>query len=125
MAESILIVDDSATLRASVQYALSSAGYNVIEAEDGKDGLRTLQDLQSAGVEISMILTDINMPEMDGITFIRETRKTANKFTPIIVLTTEGQDSKKMEGKKAGATGWLVKPFGAAQLVKIVKKILG
>jgi two-component system chemotaxis response regulator CheY len=125
MAENILIVDDSVTLRASVQYALSSAGYNVIEAEDGKDALRTLQDLHSAGVEISMILTDINMPEMDGITFIREARKTSYKFTPIIVLTTEGQESKKMEGKKAGATGWLVKPFGAAQLVKIVKKILG
>jgi two-component system chemotaxis response regulator CheY len=125
MAENILIVDDSITFRASVKSALSSVGYNVVEATDGKDGLETLQKLQSEGEELSMIFTDVNMPEMDGITFVKEVKKTAFKFTPIIVLTTEGQESKKMEGKFAGATGWLVKPVASDQLIEVVKKILG
>jgi two-component system chemotaxis response regulator CheY len=125
MTESILVVDDSPTLRASLQFALGSAGYKVIEAKDGKDALTTLLNLEGEGKSLSMIITDINMPEMDGINFIKEVKKTAFKFTPIIVLTTESQQAKKMEGKIAGATGWLVKPFGSDQLIEVVQRILG
>jgi len=125
MTESILIVDDSPTLRASLQFSLGSAGYKVIEAKDGKDALTTLKNLEDEGKSLSMIITDINMPEMDGINFIKEVKKTSFKFTPIIVLTTESQQAKKMEGKIAGATGWLVKPFGSDQLIEVVQRILG
>jgi two-component system chemotaxis response regulator CheY len=125
MEKYILIVDDSTTLRASVQFALTSAGYKVAEAKDGKDGLAILQNIRSQGDQISMIISDINMPNMDGITFIKEVKKTPFKFTPILVLTTESQESKKMEGKEAGATGWLVKPFKSAQLLQVIKKLVG
>jgi two-component system chemotaxis response regulator CheY len=125
MEKFILIVDDSTTLRASVQFALAGAGYKVAEARDGKDGLVVLQNIRSHGDQVSMIISDINMPNMDGITFIREVKKTPFKFIPILVLTTESQESKKLEGKNAGATGWLVKPFKSAQLLQVVKKLVG
>ncbi len=121
----ILVVDDSTTLRASVQFALTAEGYKVAEAKDGKDGLTVLQNIRSQGDQVSMIISDINMPNMDGITFIKEVKKTPFKFTPILVLTTESQETKKMEGKDAGATGWLVKPFKSAQLLQVVKKLVG
>lgn len=125
MEKYIMIVDDSTTLRASVQFALGAAGYKVAEATDGKDGLAVLQDIRSKGDQVSMIISDINMPNMDGITFIKEVKKTPFKFIPILVLTTESQATKKMEGKSAGATGWLVKPFKSAQLIQVVKKLVG
>lgn len=125
MEKFILVVDDSTTLRASVQFALTAEGYKVAEAKDGKDGLTVLQNIRSQGDQVSMIISDINMPNMDGITFIREVKKTPFKFTPILVLTTESQETKKMEGKDAGATGWLVKPFKSAQLLQVVKKLVG
>lgn len=122
---SVLIVDDSATLRASVKFSLSEAGYTVEEAINGSDALRKLQELQTKGSQVSLIISDINMPTMDGITFIKEAKKLPSlKFIPVLILTTESQDSKKMEGKNAGAAGWLVKPFSNDQLIGVVKKFV-
>jgi two-component system chemotaxis response regulator CheY len=120
----ILIVDDSATLRASVNYTLKEAGFVTLNAVNGKDGLDKLQQAMSDGRQIAMIISDINMPIMDGITFIKEVKKTPFKFTPILVLTTESQEEKKLEGKKAGASGWLVKPFKPEQLISVTKKFV-
>ncbi|MHB8841865.1 MAG: response regulator [Candidatus Aquicultor sp.] len=122
---SVLIVDDSATLRASVKFSLSEAGYAVEEAVDGRDALRKLRELQTRGGQVSLIISDINMPNMDGITFIREAKQMPSfKFIPVLILTTESQDTKKMEGKEAGAAGWLVKPFSNDQLIGVVKKFV-
>ncbi len=120
----ILIVDDSATLRASVNYTLKEAGFDTLNAINGKDGLEKLQQAMAEGKQIAMIISDINMPIMDGITFIKEVKKTPFKFTPILVLTTESQEEKKLEGKKAGASGWLVKPFKPEQLIYVTKKFV-
>jgi len=120
----ILIVDDSATLRASVNYTLKEAGFSTLNAVNGKDGLDKLQQAMAEGKQIGMIISDINMPIMDGITFIKEVKKTPFKFTPILVLTTESQEEKKLEGKKAGASGWLVKPFKPEQLIYVTKKFV-
>lgn len=124
MPQKILIVDDSAVLRASVKFTLSSAGFDVVEATDGKNGLEVLKAMTLANDRPAMILSDINMPVMDGITFIRHVKQTSCKFIPILVLTTESQDSKKMEGKEAGASGWLVKPFKEDQLLAVVRKFV-
>lgn len=120
----ILIVDDSAALRASVGFTLSEQGYEVLQAEDGNGGLEILTGMAGKESELGMIITDINMPNMDGVSLIREVKKTSFKFTPILVLTTESQDGKKMEGKEAGASGWLVKPFKPEQLTAVVSKFL-
>ncbi|KKK82730.1 hypothetical protein LCGC14_2800470 [marine sediment metagenome] len=122
MKNNILIVDDSSTLRASVEFTLTEAGYDVIQAGDGQEGLQALDGVDKD--QLGMIITDINMPNMDGITFINEVKKTDFKFVPILVLTTESQDSKKIEGKSAGASGWLVKPFKPEQLIAVVSKFL-
>jgi two-component system chemotaxis response regulator CheY len=122
--KTILVVDDSAVLRASVRFSLTAAGYEVVEAENGKDGLDKLEELDQRGERPAMILSDINMPVMDGITFIKRVKATDAKFVPILVLTTESQDKKKMEGKAAGATGWLVKPFKDDQLQAVVRKLV-
>ncbi len=120
MGKTILIVDDSASMRQLVTFALKSAGYEVIAAVHGKDGLEKLK----AG-KVDMIVTDLNMPEMDGIELIKNVRKNpASKFTPIVMLTTESQDTRKQEGKSAGASGWLVKPFKPEELVEVVKKFV-
>ncbi len=124
MPETILVVDDSMVLRASVKYTLSSAGLDVAEAKDGKDGLSVLNKLASAGKRPAMIISDINMPVMDGITFIKEVKKTQWKHVPVLILTTESQPHMKMEGKKAGAAGWLVKPFKEDQLIGVVRKFV-
>ena len=121
MAKKILIVDDSVSIRKSVSFVLSNEGFEVIEAEDGIDGLKKAEENQC-----SLVITDINMPNMDGIQLIQELRKTEGyKFTAIIALTTENQESKMQEGKSAGATGWIVKPFSADKLLAVVKKIIG
>jgi two-component system chemotaxis response regulator CheY len=120
----ILVVDDSATLRASVNYTLKEAGFETIDAVNGVDGLEKLNQAMKSGEQIGMIISDINMPVMDGITFIHEVKKTPFKFTPILVLTTESQEEMKMRGKKAGASGWLVKPFKPAQLIYVTKKFM-
>lgn len=124
MKKKILVVDDSATLRASVNYTLKEAGFETINAVNGVDGLDKLNQAMKNGDQIGMIISDINMPVMDGITFIHEVKKTPFKFTPILVLTTESQDEMKMKGKKAGASGWLVKPFKPEQLVYVTKKFM-
>ena len=120
MSKSILIVDDSASLRQVVNIALSGAGYTIIEACDGKDALSKLN-----GDKIHLIISDVNMPNMDGITFVREVKKLPNyKFTPIIMLTTESQDDKKKEGQEAGAKAWVIKPFQPEQMLAAVSKLI-
>ncbi|MBE0604117.1 MAG: response regulator [Deltaproteobacteria bacterium] len=122
MGKQILIVDDSTSMRQMVNFTLAGAGYEVVEACDGKDALSKLGGLPS----VSMIVTDLNMPNMDGIELIKSVRGTAShKFVPIVMLTTESQDSKKQEGKSAGATGWIIKPFKPEQLLAVVKKVIG
>jgi two-component system chemotaxis response regulator CheY len=117
----ILAVDDSVSIRKSISFILGQENFEVVEAENGADGLA-----KATADKFGLIITDINMPIMDGIQFIKELRKTAeHKFTPIIVLTTENQDSKMQEGKAAGATGWIVKPFSSEKLIAVVKKIIG
>ncbi|MGM0470829.1 MAG: response regulator [Bacillota bacterium] len=125
MSKRILILDDSKTIRSSVEYTLSKEDYEVLTAEDGKDGLEVLQDNSSRRNRPDMIITDINMPRMDGIEFISEVKSQSKfKFIPILVLTTESQDKMKQQGKKAGAAGWLVKPFKPEQLITVVKKFV-
>jgi len=117
----IMTVDDSVSVRQMVSFTLKNAGYETIEASDGKDALSKLN-----GSGINMIVTDLNMPNLDGIGLIKEVwAKSEYKFIPIIMLTTESQDNKKQEGKSAGATGWIVKPFKPDQLLAVVKKVLG
>jgi two-component system chemotaxis response regulator CheY len=120
MAHTLLIVDDSASMRQMVSFTLKDAGYEVIVANNGKDALTKLD-----GAKISMVITDLNMPEMDGIELIKQLRGRAGyKFVPIVMLTTESQDAKKLAGKQAGASGWMVKPFKPEQLVETVKKFV-
>lgn len=120
MAKNILVVDDSSAIRQSVSFILEQAGYQVTQATDGADALSRLN-----GVQFNLILTDVNMPSMDGITLTRKVRENAQyKFTPIVVLTTESQATKMEEGKAAGATGWIVKPFDAEKLLAVVKKLV-
>ncbi|WP_296265905.1 response regulator [Pseudomonas sp. MLB6B] len=120
MAKNVLVVDDSSSVRQVVGIALKSAGYDVIEASDGKDALNKL-----TGQKVHLIISDVNMPNMDGITFVKEVKKLASyKFTPIIMLTTESQASKKAEGQAAGAKAWVVKPFQPAQMLAAVSKLI-
>ena len=121
MSASILTVDDSASIRLTTRVALSNAGYSVTEAVDGLDGLAKLGSQQ-----FDLIVTDLNMPNMDGLTMIRELRKLpAHTGVPVIFLTTESDAEMKQQAKAAGATGWLTKPFDPESLVKIVRKVLG
>jgi len=116
-----MTVDDSTSVRQMVSFTLKGAGYNVIEAVDGMDGISKLN-----GTPINMALVDLNMPNLDGIGFIKAVRANPNyKFIPVIMLTTESQAAKKQEGKSVGATGWIVKPFKPEQLLTVVKKVLG
>lgn len=116
----ILTVDDSASMRAMVTFTLSEQGHTVAEAENGQQGLE-----QARTDTYDLVISDVNMPIMDGITFITHLRQEANyRFTPILMLTTESGMDKKMEGKKAGATGWIVKPFDPQKLVDVVNKVL-
>lgn len=122
MSKTVLLVDDSATLRMSVEMALDPAGYQVVHARDGEEGLKVLEAMKQKNRPPGLIISDINMPNMDGITFIREVKKGPYKYLPIVVLTTERGESKKLSGKKAGAAGWMVKPFKPETLVAVVKK---
>lgn len=118
--KTIMTVDDSSSLRQMVAYVLRGGGYDVIEATDGVDGLAKLR-----GQEVHLILTDINMPVMNGLEFTRQVRTMPQyKFVPIVLLTTESSADKKQEGKTAGATAWIVKPFNADQLLAVVKKVM-
>lgn len=121
MGKKIMVADDSASLRAIVGATLRGAGYEVFEAVDGMDALTKLR-----ATSVDMLVTDLNMPNLDGIGLVKKARELPScKFIPIILLTTETQQEKKMEGKAAGATGWMVKPFKPEQLVSVVKKVLG
>jgi two-component system, chemotaxis family, chemotaxis protein CheY len=121
MSKTVLIVDDSATMRQMVSFTLTGAGFTVVEAGDGVDAVKKL----TAGAKPNLVITDLNMPNMDGITLIKEIRKMGTlKFTPILMLTTESTDDKKKEGQAAGATGWIVKPFNPEQMLKVIAKVL-
>ncbi len=121
MAKTILIVDDSSSLRTVVKIALTRAGYEVLEAGDGKEAL---SQLDKAG-KVNLIVSDVNMPNMDGITFVTEVKKhPRHRFTPVIMLTTEGQDAKKEQGRAAGAKAWITKPFNPPQLLDAVSKLV-
>ena len=120
MAKTILVVDDSASVRTVVATALKGAGYNVIQGCDGKDALSKM-----TGDKIHMIISDVNMPNMDGIEFVRQVKKLPNyKFTPICMLTTESEASKMQEGKAAGAKAWIVKPFQPPKMLAAVEKLV-
>ncbi len=120
MAKTILTVDDSASVRQMVKFTLADAGYSVIEAVDGKDALARLTS------PVNLVITDLNMPNLDGIGLIRSVRANpAYKGMPIVMLTTESQEARKQEGKAAGATGWIVKPFTTQQLLAVVKRLIG
>ncbi|WP_255991532.1 response regulator [Chitinolyticbacter albus] len=120
MGKTILIVDDSFSLRQTVGIALKSAGYEVVEASDGRDALGKLD-----GRKYNLIISDVNMPNMDGLSFVRAAKQLPNyKFTPIIMLTTEGDETKKQEGKAAGVRAWVLKPFQPPVLLDAVAKLV-
>ncbi len=120
MSKTLLVVDDSSSVRTVVGIALRGAGYSVIEACDGQDALTKL-----TGEKIHMIISDVNMPNMDGISFVKEVKKLPQyKFVPICMLTTEAEHSKMMEGKAAGAKAWLIKPFQPPMLLDAVSKLI-
>jgi two-component system, chemotaxis family, chemotaxis protein CheY len=120
MSKTVMVIDDSASFRTVVSLALKKAGYAVTEAVDGKDALSKL----GAAAKVNLIVCDVNMPNMDGLTFLKTVRThAAHKFTPVIMLTTESQESKKAEGKAAGARAWITKPFQPSQLVEAVNRL--
>ena len=117
----ILAVDDSASMRQMVSFTLKGAGYNVVEAVDGVDALN-----KAKAQAFDCVVTDVNMPNKDGISLIKDLRALPNyKFTPMLMLTTESGMDKKQQGKEAGATGWIVKPFNPDQLLKTIQKVMG
>jgi two-component system chemotaxis response regulator CheY len=119
MAKTILVVDDSASMRRVIGIALKSAGYEVLEGSDGKDALAKL-----TGQKVHLIISDVNMPVMDGITFLKTVKQNPTyKFTPVIMLTTESEEAKKREGQAAGARAWVVKPFQPEQLLNAVQRM--
>jgi two-component system, chemotaxis family, chemotaxis protein CheY len=119
MAKTVMIVDDSGSFRVVVKLALQKAGYETVEAVDGKDAVDKLD-----GRKLNLIVCDVNMPNMDGLSFLKHLKTTGSyKFTPVIMLTTESQESKKAEGKAAGARAWITKPFQPSQLVDAVNKL--
>lgn len=120
MKKTIMIIDDSASIRKVVRLTLEQEGFDVIDAVDGVDALSKLN-----GVKIHLLITDVNMPKMDGITLVKEAKKlAAYKFTPMMMLTTEASNEKKMEGRAAGAKAWLVKPFQPPMLLNAVSKLI-
>jgi two-component system chemotaxis response regulator CheY len=120
MAKTILVVDDSESIREIVSFTLENEGYRVLIGKDGKDALKYLDE-----GPIDLILTDLHMPEMNGIEFIKSVRGNAEyKTTPILFLTTESQTVKKMEAREAGATGWIIKPFVPAKLLEAINKVM-
>ncbi len=120
MPATILAVDDSASMRQMVSFTLRHAGYEVVEAVDGVEALE-----YARGNVVNLVLTDVNMPKMDGITLVRELRQLESyRYIPLLMLTTEAGQDKKLEGRKAGATGWLVKPFNPDKLLATIAKVL-
>lgn len=126
MEKHILIVDDSPTLRASVSFVLKQSGYRVTEAENGLDGLERLKESRKEGKRFSLIISDVNMPKMNGLDFLREVKSPASgfKFIPVVILTTEREEKLKNIGRENGAAGWMVKPFQPNLLIAVVKKFI-
>ena len=121
MGKTVMVVDDSVTMRQMVSFALTSAGYQVVEAGDGEEAVGKLK----GGAKPNLVIADLNMPIMDGLSLIKAIREMPNfKFTPVLMLTTEADESKKKEGQTAGATGWIVKPFNPEQLLKAIEKVM-
>jgi two-component system chemotaxis response regulator CheY len=121
MGKQILVVDDSVTMRQMVSFTLTSAGFEVIEAGDGQEAVGKL----NGGARPNLVITDLNMPKMDGISLIKAVRAMPTlKLTPILMLTTESDETKKKEGQTAGATGWIVKPFNPEQMLKVIAKVM-
>lgn len=123
MGKVIMVIDDSPTIRVSVEMALKQLGHTIKQAENGQDALEKIKEFKKAGEEIALCLTDINMPIMNGIEFITEFRK-IDKFTPVVVLTTEAEKDIIQKGKEAGASGWIIKPFQAEDLINVVKRFV-
>jgi two-component system chemotaxis response regulator CheY len=120
MPKTILVVDDSSSLRTAVRISLNSAGYEVLEASDGKVALSQLD-----GRKVHLVISDVNMPNMDGYTFVQAMKQLpAYKYTPVVMLTTESSDDKKEKGKAAGAKAWIVKPFMPSQMLKVVSTLI-
>jgi two-component system, chemotaxis family, chemotaxis protein CheY len=121
MKKRILVVDDSESIREIISMGLTTNGYEVIKGINGADGLEKLNGI----ARVDLIITDLNMPILDGISFLKELRKLINyRFSPVIILTTESQESKKREAREAGATAWIVKPFTNERLINVIKKII-
>jgi two-component system, chemotaxis family, chemotaxis protein CheY len=118
MSKTVMVIDDSASFRTVVKLALQKASYEVVEAGDGEEAVKKLD-----GRKLSCIVCDVNMPRMDGISFVKHLKTTNYKFVPVIMLTTESQDTKKAEGRAAGARAWITKPFQPSQLVEAVNKL--
>ena len=120
MPKTALVVDDSKSMRQMVTFTLTESGFNVIEGANGQEALDNVK-----GKSVDLVVTDLNMPVMDGLTLIRQLRAVPTyKFVPILMLTTESQATKKQEGREAGATGWIVKPFNPDQLLQVVSKVV-
>lgn len=119
-----MVVDDSPTIRSSVSFCVRNAGYTVTEAEDGQDALDKIAFMEQNGQMPSLIITDVNMPGMDGITFITHVKKSKSRYIPILVLTTESEQAMIAKGKASGASGWLIKPFQPEQLLWAIKKLV-
>ena len=125
MSRTALVVDDSISMRQMVCHTLSRAGFQTIEAGNGAEGLKQLDGAGRSGKHVDLIITDLNMPVMDGIEFIRQVRSLDQaRYTPVLMLTTESSGDKKMQGKAAAATGWIVKPFDPARLVEVIGRVL-
>jgi two-component system chemotaxis response regulator CheY len=119
----IMVIDDSVTIRTSVEYALKGLGYPINHAENGSDALAKVKGIKDKGGEVALCIVDVNMPVMDGITFISEFRR-SDRFTPVLVLTTESEEQKIREGKVAGASGWIIKPFRNQDIINVVQRLI-
>lgn len=119
----IMIIDDSPTVRKVIEYTLQDMDYKIVHAGNGSDGLKKIEELKKKNNQLSLCFVDINMPVMDGITFVKEFRK-KDRFTPIVILTTEGSSDKIKEGKEAGASAWILKPFKPDIVLDTIKKLI-
>ncbi|HPP96402.1 MAG TPA: response regulator [Spirochaetota bacterium] len=119
----IVVIDDSPTIRVSVELALKQLGLPIMQAENGQDALDKIKSIKEAGDDVAICISDINMPVMSGLEFIAEFRK-LDKFAPVVVLTTEAEKDMIQKGKEAGASGWIIKPFQAEDLVNVVKRFV-
>ncbi len=122
---SVMVVDDSKTVRMSMEYLLKSNGYQVVSAQDGVEGLKVVNEQVKMGKKPDLIITDVNMPNMGGLEFLAQLKQSmSTKFISVLILTTESQESTKNEGRKLGAAGWIVKPYKPEELIGVVKRFV-